>query len=211
MVVMWLMFAAVCNRLKSWLTVAGLMLRIRCFESPCRPTIRVLTSLQYHSGAGWDIEHKVFQPIGGNAANCYVLNATVYPALTSKFNVVGGKYYPIATGCNKYRVIGIGVGKVEVEYKQILLSHVCQNLVGGIGMPKRSEFLGEEIALFGQCGHGFIERQKPRVFQQLIFGETPLPARIQIAPTVVFTRKIYPFRMAKLISHKVEVARACRS
>ena len=44
------------------------------------------------------------------------------------------------------------------------------------------------------------------VAQLLIVYKIPLATGIFVAPTISFAREINPFRMAKLVTHKVEVS-----
>ena len=57
-----------------------------------------------------------------------------------------------------------------------------------------------------EVDHVTVEVAQQMVAELLVVHQIPLAARIFIAPSVAFARKVYPFGMAEFVAHEVEVA-----
>ena len=58
---------------------------------------------------------------------------------------------------------------------------------------------------FDQREHCPVECPQPRVTQQTVLGERPLPAGVGVAPAVAFAREVDPFGVSEFVAHEVEI------
>ena len=94
---------------------------------------------------------------------------------------------------------------MEVEDHHAVATTESQHFVA-IVFAQRDRGKFEQLVLFHAMNHIAVEAIQPTVFQRIVIRQIPLATSILVRPTVSFSRKVYPLRMAEFVAHEVEIA-----
>ena len=65
--------------------------------------------------------------------------------------------------------------------------------------------VGKNLVFFHQPDHRAVEIAQPRIAQESVFCERPLPPGVGVAPAVALAREVDPLGMPELVAHEVEL------
>ncbi len=115
---------------------------------------------------------------------------------------------PVFTGFEVNGIIREGLCRVEAEKEDEAGALESQQLIR-LMLEDQLNLGRLEKFVFGcDTYHSLIEFGKKPVAKILVVEQVPLAARISVRPVVALPGKIYPFRMAELVAHEVQITAA---
>ena len=117
------------------------------------------------------------------------LDRRVDAAVAAESAVVGAHQHPVAPGSRYgYRIVREAVLRMPVEYEDDGAVTEHQRLVVGVHLLIVGVAVRKDAVSLDQREHRLVEPSEVRVAQKPVYGETPLPPRIRIAPAVALAR-----------------------
>ena len=133
-------------------------------------------------------------------------HTVISKSISTKLFSVSIQYNIIRSCRNQESVISKGSCGIKIKHKYQIATHKSQYLVTII-MPNLLYVRPLEIThTLDNAKHFTVKITQIMIAQIFIVYQIPLSSCVFVAPTITLSRKVYPFRMPKLISHKVKVS-----
>ena len=134
-----------------------------------------------------------------------MFHAVVGKSVTSISGIVGVENNFVTTGGYQESVVGERLLWIEIENKYQILTHIGEYLVAVVVPDFLYGSVMEVFNALDDLQHGSFEVTQVVVGQVLVVHQVPLSTGILARPSVAFAWEVYPFGMAELVAHEVEV------
>ena len=133
------------------------------------------------------------------------------PLLPAETPLVGREHgHILARRLHGQFVVGDRGRGVPVEYEQQVAVRENHRLVALVHREVPGITVREYLVTLHQLYHRLVEIPQPRVAQEPVLRQRPLPPGVGVAPAVAFAREVDPLGVPELVAHEVEVGLPAR-
>ena len=133
-----------------------------------------------------------------------MLSIAFHAGKAVKLSCIGIEHFHILSGRGLEAIIGKRVYRIEIQGKDKVFAPKYQDFLLLV-CPKQERARTQYAVTFDKMNHFRIEGLKAAISEEAVVSKGPKSPGMLETPPIAGSGEVYPFRMAELIAHEIEV------